>query len=152
MKFSHKMPLHVFYIMVQKGQKWPKTQIKGVPVQKWPNLRQAYCSHVHYEQVCKVSCEYSWRLQTSMSRAQLNFWKWPILCTTWYQKPIPTSNFGGTFYQLYLWIFLRCFHSRCSVLFLYHSAKSQKRRKPQTQMKGVLVFERRVEIEPEVVY
>ena len=23
------MPLNVFYIMVQKSQKWPKTQIKG---------------------------------------------------------------------------------------------------------------------------
>ena len=23
------MPLHLFYTMVQKSQKWPKTQIKG---------------------------------------------------------------------------------------------------------------------------
>ena len=23
------MPLYLFYTMVQKGQKWPKTQIKG---------------------------------------------------------------------------------------------------------------------------
>ena len=30
MKFSQKMPLYVFYTMVQKSQKWPKTQIKGV--------------------------------------------------------------------------------------------------------------------------
>ena len=29
MKFSQKMPLHLFYTMVQKSQKWPKTQIKG---------------------------------------------------------------------------------------------------------------------------
>ena len=29
MKFSQKMPLYFFYTMVQKGQKWPKTQIKG---------------------------------------------------------------------------------------------------------------------------
>ena len=29
MKFSHKMPLYFFYTMVQKSQKWPKTQIKG---------------------------------------------------------------------------------------------------------------------------
>ena len=28
MKFSQKMPLNVFYTMVQKSQKWPKTQIK----------------------------------------------------------------------------------------------------------------------------
>ena len=25
------MPLYVFYIMMQKSQKWPKTQIKGGP-------------------------------------------------------------------------------------------------------------------------
>ena len=31
MKFSQKMPLYLFYTMVQKSQKWPKTQIKGGP-------------------------------------------------------------------------------------------------------------------------
>ena len=31
MNFSQKMPLYVFYSMVQKSQKWPKTQIKGGP-------------------------------------------------------------------------------------------------------------------------
>ena len=34
MKFSQKMPLYFFYhvyTMVQKSQKWPKTQIKGGP-------------------------------------------------------------------------------------------------------------------------
>ena len=30
-KFSQKMPLYLFYTMVQKSQKWPKTQIKGGP-------------------------------------------------------------------------------------------------------------------------
>ena len=30
MQFSNKMPLYVFYTMVQKSRKWPKTQIKGV--------------------------------------------------------------------------------------------------------------------------
>ena len=29
MQFSHKMPLHFFYTMVQESEKWPKTQIKG---------------------------------------------------------------------------------------------------------------------------
>ena len=31
MKISQKMSLYVFYTMVQKSQKWPKTQIKGGP-------------------------------------------------------------------------------------------------------------------------
>ena len=34
MKFSQKMPLYFFYTMVQKSQKWPKTQIKGGPALK----------------------------------------------------------------------------------------------------------------------
>ena len=29
------MPLNVFYTMVQKSQKWPKTQIKGGPALRW---------------------------------------------------------------------------------------------------------------------
>ena len=29
MEFLQKMPLYFFYTMVQKSQKWPKTQIKG---------------------------------------------------------------------------------------------------------------------------
>ena len=29
MHFSHKMPLYNFYTIVQKSQRWPKTQIKG---------------------------------------------------------------------------------------------------------------------------
>ena len=31
MKFSQKMRLYFVYTMVQKSQKWPKTQIKGGP-------------------------------------------------------------------------------------------------------------------------
>ena len=31
MKFSQKMPLYLYYTMVQKSKKWPKTQIKGGP-------------------------------------------------------------------------------------------------------------------------
>ena len=30
------MPLNLFYTMVQKSQKWPKTQIKGGSCLKWP--------------------------------------------------------------------------------------------------------------------
>ena len=29
------MPLNLFYTMVQKSQKWPKTQIKGGPALKY---------------------------------------------------------------------------------------------------------------------
>ena len=38
LKFSQKMFLYFFYTMVQKSQKWPKTQIKGV-------LKQGRLSH-----------------------------------------------------------------------------------------------------------
>ena len=36
MKFSQKMRLYFFYTMVQKSQKWPKTQIKGVKDYAFP--------------------------------------------------------------------------------------------------------------------
>ena len=39
MQFSQKMPLCVFYTMVQKNQKWPKTQIKGGPALSGLNFR-----------------------------------------------------------------------------------------------------------------
>ena len=39
MQFPHKMPLYFFYTMVQKSQKWTKTQIKGVLPQTWEKRR-----------------------------------------------------------------------------------------------------------------
>ena len=32
------MPLNLFYTMVQKSQKWPKTQIKGGPALKYSRI------------------------------------------------------------------------------------------------------------------
>ena len=49
----------------------------------------------------------------SIPRARLNFWRQPILCTTLCRNPIQASNFGGTFDQLFPWIFLWGFHRRC---------------------------------------
>ena len=42
MKFLQKMPLYFFYTMVQKSQKWPKTQIKGGPALA-PLFRFFFC-------------------------------------------------------------------------------------------------------------
>ena len=49
----------------------------------------------------------------SISRERLNFRRRPILCTTLYRNPMQASNFGGTFDQLFLWIFLWNFYRRC---------------------------------------
>ena len=49
----------------------------------------------------------------SISRARLNFRRWPILCTTLYRNLSQVSKFGGTFAQLFLWVFLCNFHRRC---------------------------------------
>ena len=43
----------------------------------------------------------------------LNLRRRPFLCTTLYRNPMQVSNFGGTFDQLFLWIFLWNFHRRC---------------------------------------
>ena len=37
------MPLNLFYTMVQKNQKWPKTQIKGGPALK---KQEGHTKHV----------------------------------------------------------------------------------------------------------
>ena len=41
-----------------------------------------------------------------ISRERLNFRRRPILCTTLYRNLMQASNFGGTFDQLFLRIFL----------------------------------------------
>ena len=71
----------------------------------------------------------------SISRERLNFRRWPFLCTTLYRNPMQASNFGGTFYQLFLRIVLQNFHKRClSTSSIPWCKKSQKW--PKTQIKG----------------
>ena len=48
----------------------------------------------------------------SISQARLNFRRRPFLCTT-FRNLMQASNFGGTFDQLFLWIFLWNIHRRC---------------------------------------
>ena len=43
----------------------------------------------------------------------MNFRRRPFLCTTLYRNPMQASNFGGTFDQLFLWIFLWNFYRTC---------------------------------------
>ena len=75
----------------------------------------------------------------SISRAQLNFGRRPILCTILYKNPIQASNFGGTFDQLFLWIFYAIFTDDASLLFLYHGAKKSKNdQKLKSRGEGVL--------------
>ena len=62
----------------------------------------------------------------SFSRAQLNFRRGPIVCTTFYRNLMPASNFGGTFDQLFLWIFSEFLTEDTSLLLLYHGAKRSK--------------------------
>ena len=47
MKFSQKMPLYFVYTIVQKSQKWPKTQIKGGSC-----LKHASQKHAHSQSAC----------------------------------------------------------------------------------------------------
>ena len=49
----------------------------------------------------------------SISRERLNFRRRPILCTTLYRNLMQAPNFGGTFDQLFLWIFSWNFYRRC---------------------------------------
>ena len=69
----------------------------------------------------------------SILRERLNFWRRPILCTTLYRNPIQASNFGDTFDQLFLWICLCNFHTRCPSPF---SIPSWKRVKNDQKLKS----------------
>ena len=71
----------------------------------------------------------------SISRVWLNFRRRPILCTTLYRNPMQASNFGGTFDQLFLWIFFMQFSQKMRLYFFCTMVqKSQKW--PKTQIKG----------------
>ena len=66
-------------------------------------------------------------------RAQLNFWKRPILCKTLCGKPIQASDFGGTFDQNFLWIFVCDFYRRCLSTFSLLWYKKSKMTKNSNQ-------------------
>ena len=68
----------------------------------------------------------------TISRARLNFRRLPIWCTTLCGNLMQASKFGGTFDQLFLWIFYEIL-TDASLLFLYHGAKKSKRTKNSNQ-------------------
>ena len=72
-------------------------------------------------------------------RERLNFRRRAFLCTTLYRNLMQASNFGGTFDQLFLWIFLWTFHRRCLSTFLYHGAKKSKMTKNSNQGDPALI-------------
>ena len=77
----------------------------------------------------------------SISRERLNFRRRPFLCTTLYRNLMQASNFGGTFDQLFLWIFLWNFHRRC--LFTYSilwCKKVKNDQKPKSRGGPALTF------------
>ena len=65
-----------------------------------------FCSQGHAEQVCQMEIVQAVKKLNSISQERLNFQRRPILCTTLYRNPMQASNFGGTFDQLFLRIFL----------------------------------------------
>ena len=71
----------------------------------------------------------------SISRERLNFRRRPILCTTLYRNPMQASNFGGTFDQLFLWIFFIKFSQKMP-LYLFSTMVQKSRKWPKTQIKG----------------
>ena len=72
----------------------------------------------------------------SILRERVNFRRRPILCTALYRNPIKASNFGGTFDQLFFWIFLMQFSQIFPLLFYTMVQKSQKMTKKSNQEGG----------------
>ena len=52
------MPLNLLYIMVQKSQKWPKTQIKGGPALNWINT--TFCKLAPFPKFTKNGGAQNW--------------------------------------------------------------------------------------------
>ena len=53
------MPLYLFYTMVQKSQKWPKTQIKGGPALKEYNFSKLVAKFFIFEKLPDKNGGYS---------------------------------------------------------------------------------------------
>ena len=104
------------------------TKSLGKNLKIWGKIR----SQEHAEQVCQISSIVQ-AVKKLNSISWLNFQRRPILCTTLYRNSIQASNFGGTFDQLVLWLFL-CSHKMPLYLFYTLVQKSQKW--PKTQIKG----------------
>ena len=84
--------------------------------------------------ICKITVVQAIKKLTSISRAWLNFRRRPVLCTTLYRNLMQASNFGGTFDQLFLWIFFcEIFTEDASPLRLYQGAKKVKMTKNSNQ-------------------
>ena len=72
MKFSQKMPLNVFYTIVQKSQKWPKAQIKGEKVLP---------KELHWVKPQKIQVKLGKSLIIGSSEAlPCLYWGWGALC------------------------------------------------------------------------
>ena len=72
------------------------------------------------------------KVKFNLARA-IELWETAVLCTILYRNLMQASNFGGTFDQLFLWIFLWNFH-RMPLNFFYTTVqKSQKWRKPKSR-------------------
>ena len=59
------MPLDLFYTMVQKSQKWPKTQIKGGSCLKVMQPFQKYAKTFHFRQAFRQKNRLKIALQVS---------------------------------------------------------------------------------------
>ena len=80
MKFSQKMPLYFFYTMVQKSQKWPKTQIKAgsclnpSSFEKRAQNWLSFTLHAFQLETSDATLWCSWHRQTRLSLR--NRWAW----------------------------------------------------------------------------
>ena len=77
------------------------------------------------------------------SLAQMNFRRWPILCTTLYRNPIQAiaTNFGGTFDQIFFYIFYAGLTEDAFLLFLYYGAKKKVKDDQKLKSKGEVLPE-----------
>ena len=73
MKISQKMPLYVFYTMVQKSQKWPTTQIKGGGGPALTFSRFTTLGNQHMASACVTSESHRYKLESDRTRGMRKF-------------------------------------------------------------------------------
>ena len=72
----------------------------------------------------------------TISSARWNFQRRPILCTTLYRNLMQASNLGGTFDQLFLWIFFMKFSQKMPLYVVYTMYKKSKMTKTSNERGG----------------
>ena len=108
------MPLNLFYTMVQKSQKWPKTQIKGACLNSWTKMITKIANSVLEKRQLRrnVPIFETKAVAVRKLKGKEEHRETANLMCDFYRKPMEPRNFDGILYQLRHWFFSHGFHQK----------------------------------------